>query len=982
MQSTLGPAKELRFGPFELDFEGERLRRNGTGVKLQDQPLKLLCLLVERQGEVVSRNEMRMRLWPAESFGDFDNGLNVAIKKLRTALGDDPDRPSYIETIPRKGYRFIAPTYEEFLRQTNIPSDKHPANYISNASENPTRVAESALVSSTLTPGRHFSIRRSRWMVSGLILATACLIVLKGHIRDSTDSFRRELKIPAARRAVAVLDLRNASGRADDAWLSTALSEMLRTELAAGDRLRLVPGEEAIQAHEGLASGSEASPSRNEARQLRRALAADLVVTGSFATISGDAERQVRVDVRIQDTASGEIVSQISESGAEPGLFGIIGKVGERLRKDLGITSVSADQHTRVLASMPAMRDAGKDYSMGLAKLRVEDPLHAVELLERAIDAEPTFPLAHSALSEAWAKLGYEQRSLDEAQKADQLSSGLPSSEQLLVQAHFLEASREWDRAADAYRSLHLSFPDEPDYGLHFAHDLVRAGKGQEAAIVLDSLRSLQQSDLIKAKLDLGLAEAYTSMGSMDRALSAAQNSVGEARNQARPSLLAKALRTQGMACENLGQYDGAMSAVNEAETFYRQAGDQFGVASVLEVQGNIFSDIGQYAEALARYQEELATVRAIGYKRGEASALNNAALVLYRTGDLNSSRAMMEMALAAFIELPDKSNEAIVRVNIGGILKDQGSLSAADQQYNTALSVSRQIHDAGGTVLALHGLSIVSDARADYAKARRLLHEAIDLERANGLAAPSSESLLDLGDIQRHQGDLNGARKSYNDALASSRKSGEKEWTAYALFGLGKIAVLSGDFAEARADYDQSLKLRNELGEALAVAETKLAIAEETIKEGQSSDVVHTLQSLRDQFDTAGRQAEWIAAGLLISEARILEGKIQEASNELDQLPASSAIEAAETRWDVGIVRGRVQSAQGKLTEARRTLSSVLRESSRLGSQRDIFEARLRLATGQTNHDSRQKELDRVCREATRQGYKILALEVREGNL
>src|SRR5215469_4246076 len=145
MQNTLGPPKELRFGPFELDFDGERLLRNGTGVKLQDQPLKLLLLLVERQGEVVSRNEMRMRLWPAETYGDFDNGLNVAIKKLRTALGDDSDRPSYIETIPRRGYRFIAPVYEESLSKGDIASDSHPAIYASNESENAGRLSEPGL---------------------------------------------------------------------------------------------------------------------------------------------------------------------------------------------------------------------------------------------------------------------------------------------------------------------------------------------------------------------------------------------------------------------------------------------------------------------------------------------------------------------------------------------------------------------------------------------------------------------------------------------------------------------------------------------------------------------------------------------------------------------------------------------------------------------------------------------------------------------
>jgi DNA-binding winged helix-turn-helix (wHTH) protein len=112
METTARPLKALRFGPFELYRDQEKLFRNGVAVKLQDQPLKLLVLLLERRGEIVSREEMRVWLWPADSFGDFDNGLNVAVKKLRTALEDDSDQPRYVETIPRRGYRFIAEVAE------------------------------------------------------------------------------------------------------------------------------------------------------------------------------------------------------------------------------------------------------------------------------------------------------------------------------------------------------------------------------------------------------------------------------------------------------------------------------------------------------------------------------------------------------------------------------------------------------------------------------------------------------------------------------------------------------------------------------------------------------------------------------------------------------------------------------------------------------------------------------------------------------
>ena len=115
------------------------------------------------------------------------------------------------------------------------------------------------------------------------------------------------------------------------------------------------------------------------------------------------------------------------------------------------------------------------------------------------------------------------------------------------------------------------------------------------------------------------------------------------------------------------------------------------------------------------------------------------------------------------------------------------------------------------------------------------------------------------------------------------------------------------------------------------------------------------------------------------MTEARLMKGKIHEARQELDQLPVSLAIQDAETRWDVGIVRGRVQSAEGNLPEAHRTLNSVLRESSRSSARKEIFEARLGLANVETDHGNRKKELDRVYREASDNGYELIAMEARK---
>src|SRR5579859_6923718 len=103
------PCKDLRLGDFELDFRAGELRRQGLKIRLQEQPLQVLMLLLEHPGEVVTREELQKRLWPADTFVDFDHGLNKAINKLREALGDDGEAPRFIETLPRRGYRCIAP---------------------------------------------------------------------------------------------------------------------------------------------------------------------------------------------------------------------------------------------------------------------------------------------------------------------------------------------------------------------------------------------------------------------------------------------------------------------------------------------------------------------------------------------------------------------------------------------------------------------------------------------------------------------------------------------------------------------------------------------------------------------------------------------------------------------------------------------------------------------------------------------------------
>src|SRR5438270_6827464 len=108
MAQAATPRRLVQFGVFELDFGTGELRKAGLKIKLQDQPFQVLAMLLERPGELVTREELLTRLWPSDTFVDFDHGLNVAVKKLRQALSDSAENPRFIETLARRGYRFVA----------------------------------------------------------------------------------------------------------------------------------------------------------------------------------------------------------------------------------------------------------------------------------------------------------------------------------------------------------------------------------------------------------------------------------------------------------------------------------------------------------------------------------------------------------------------------------------------------------------------------------------------------------------------------------------------------------------------------------------------------------------------------------------------------------------------------------------------------------------------------------------------------------
>ena len=424
MESTAEVGNVFRFGLFEANSTGNTLTRGGLRVKIQDQPFQLLMLLLQRPGEVVTREEFRQSLWPEGTYVDFDGSLNVILKRLRAALDDDPENPRFIQTVPRRGYRFIAPVAVE---KTPEPVSEQALRHATLPVESPQSSAQASAI--TAFPVPNLERPRSPYIYAAfasVILLLSMGVALAWHYgRLGTKPTVSSVQM---RKSVAVLGFQNLSGRAEDAWLASALSEMLSTELSGGEKLRLVSGEDVSNLRVSAPWPSADSLDSGTSARIGDALNSDVLVLGSYMMIGTADQGQLRLDVRMQNGKTGEILTETAEVGSMQDLFRLVSRIGAQLRSRLGVEQLQGIEEAGVLAALPLDPEAARFYSLGVTKLRQFDALAAKDLLEQAAEIDPKFSLVHAMLARAWSQLGYAQKYQEEAKKAFDLSTDLPQS--------------------------------------------------------------------------------------------------------------------------------------------------------------------------------------------------------------------------------------------------------------------------------------------------------------------------------------------------------------------------------------------------------------------------------------------------------------------------------------------------------------------------------------------------------------------------
>lgn len=835
MHAGANPKRSYRFGLFQVDLCSRELLRQGMRVRVQDQPFRLLTVLLEHPGEIVSRDELRQKLWPADTYVEFDGSLNAALKRLRSALGDPADNPIFIETIPKRGYRFIAPVKIE-------NEDPHPP--FSEGQNPPGHLRTLPMVFEATPSGpRWKSLLIYGGSLALLILVPAGWYAARHRSRHTSNSPFTQSPSVSLRKSVAILGLHNASGRSEDQWLATAFAEMLSTELASGEKLRLISGEEVANLHKTAPWAQAGTLSPETTAKIGAALNSDLLVSGSYTSIGSGDRARLRLDVCLQDSRTGEVLTQIAETSSSDELFRITTEIGSRLRERMGIPAVEDADEAGVLASLPLNHEAARFYALGIARLREFDALAAKDLLQQACQADPKFSLGHAMLARAWGQLGYEQKRKAEAKKAFDLSIDLPRMDRLQVAGDYYASLPDFEKAASAYRALFELFPDSVAFALQLANTQFAAGHGNQALDTIARVRRLPSPASHDARIDI--AEARIGGASVN-SLVLLENAEKKASSHGQKLLYASARLEQ---CRELvyGEHpEQAPVPCDEAYKTYQAAGNRLQAAYALGFIGDFEGGRGHMARAEALDQQALKILEGLGEHLKTGKVLNNLAIIYTNEGDLVRGEQMYRQALYHFRQAGDRGNIATALSNIGDVAYLRGNLVGAEKAYEQSMQIVNQL-DGGNPVYELYRMADVELIEGHVEKAHQLATRAVE---AGKDLRDRDNAITELGDVLLAEGDLAGARRQYQTALDIRQTQGRANDAADAQESLGQVAVEEGYPNQAEALIRLALTQYEKENQGPSTASADILLSRALLMQGKieeaRKDVQHAAELIR----------------------------------------------------------------------------------------------------------------------------------------
>jgi len=489
----------VRFAAFEVDLRTGELRKQGIKIRLQEKPFQILALLLERPGELVTREELRQKLWSADTFVDFDHSLGTAIAKLRQALGDSAQSSRFVETVGGRGYRFIAPL---------IASDPNPSPATAPAASPDTQVRPPA------DPSARRLQRVAAAIAVGLISGALLIAVFLGlNIAGSRDWLRRQSNRPV--HSLAVLPLENLPADPAQDYFADGMTDALIANLAQIGNLRVISRTSAMQY----------KATKKPLSQIARELNVEAVLEGSVLR----SENRVRITAELVDANSDTHLWAGTYERDLRDVLSLQGAVARDIAQQIRV-KLTPEQHARLSGSQAVDPEAYQLYIKGRyfwVKRDQESLNRAMDYFRQAVDHDPGYAAAYSGIADCYLLFGSSfdvggqapsevlPKARSAAMKALELDSGLAEPHNSIA---YVRLNSDWDwpgAEAEFKRSLELN----PGYshGHHwYAHLLFSSGRTEEA--LAESRRALEL-DPLSPIINLHLGWHYLYTRQYDRAL-------------------------------------------------------------------------------------------------------------------------------------------------------------------------------------------------------------------------------------------------------------------------------------------------------------------------------------------------------------------------------------------------------------------------------------------------------------------------------
>ena len=410
----------LRFDAYQIDLRAGELYKNGRKIRLQEQPFRILAILLAQPGQVVSREELRERLWPADTFVDFEHSLNTALMKLRHALNDEAEKPRFIETLPKRGYRYVGPAVDAL--SPALPFEEQGGGIQSPIGEHapPHNIHSSAVPIPAVLP-----VLRRKFLLPLAVLLAAALAA-------STFFLFRRAPALTEKDTIVLTDFANNTG---DAVFDDALKQGLAVQLAQSPFLSILSEDKVRDTLKLMGRAPGERLTADLARDLCQRVESKAYLSGSIASLGS----QYVIGLRAVNCRTGDLIAQDQVQAArKEEVLKALGAASTKLREKLGESLSSIQKYDTPIeqATTPSL-EALKALSLALQTGHESGEIRAIPFFKRAIELDPSFSLAYADLGYFYLALGEPAHAAANIQKAYELKDRVSDRERFNITALF-----------------------------------------------------------------------------------------------------------------------------------------------------------------------------------------------------------------------------------------------------------------------------------------------------------------------------------------------------------------------------------------------------------------------------------------------------------------------------------------------------------------------------------------------------------------